>query len=192
MTTQLLFLGLVLALAAQRLFELRLSARNEATLKARGAREAGAGHFGAMRLLHTLWFVAMVAEVFLLDRPFVPALAAVGGVGLVVGQALRYAAIRTLGERWTVRVLVLPGAPPVSGGIYRWIRHPNYLGVILEIAAVPILHTAWVTSVSFSLLNAVLLRTRICAEERALEAAGDYGGVLPADRFLPLGHTGTD
>lgn len=184
--TQLLFLALVLTLAAQRLWELRLSTRHEAALRAQGAREAGAGHFTAMRLLHTLWFVAMVAEVFLLERPFVPWLAVVGVAGLIAGQALRYAAIRTLGERWTVRVLVLPGATPVSGGIYRWIRHPNYLGVILEIAAVPLIHTAWLTSLAFSVLNALLLRVRIRTEETALRETSTYDAAFrERPRFLP-------
>lgn len=99
MMTKFLFLGIVLAVAAQRLFELRISARNAAAIRAQGGYEVGAGHMGTMRLLHTMWFVAMIAEVFLLDRPFVPWLAALAFVGLIAGQLLRYTAIRTLGPR---------------------------------------------------------------------------------------------
>ena len=184
--TKLLFLGLVAAVAVQRLLELRLSARNERALREAGGYEVGAGHMNAMRLLHTAWLVAMPLEVFLLDRPFVPWLAALGLLGLVAGQALRYAAIRTLGPRWTTSIMILPDAPPVTGGLYRRIRHPNYVGVILEIACVPLVHTAWLTALVFSVLNALLLRVRIRAEERALRAANRYDEALgTVPRFLP-------
>jgi methyltransferase len=180
------FLGAVALLAAQRLWELRRSVRNEARLRARGAVEAAPGQMPWMRALHAGWLVAMPLEVFLLGRPFIPALAVLGLVGLVAGQALRYAAIRSLEERWTVRVLVLPGGEPVTGGVYRYVRHPNYVGVALEIAFVPLLHSAWVAAVVFSLLNAALLRARIRAEERALSEAEGYALRLGArPRFVP-------
>lgn len=127
-----------------------------------------------MKALHVGWFVSMVAEVGWLRRPFRPALAAAAGLVALLGQALRYAAIRTLGRRWTVRIVTVPGRPPVRRGIYRHLRHPNYLGVALEIAAVPLLHTAYLTSLAFSIANALLLRTRIRAEEAALEAGAGY------------------
>ena len=184
--TQYIFLGVVVAIAAQRLWELQISARNEAALRAQGGYEVGAGHMPVMRLLHTAWLVAMPLEVFLLDRPFVPWLAAVAVVGLIAGQALRYAAIRTLESRWTVKIMVLPDAPPVSSGLYQRIRHPNYVGVMLEIAFVPLLHTAWLTAVVFSVLNALLLRVRIRAEEQALREATDYDAALGrVPRFMP-------
>lgn len=184
--TNLLFAGVVALLAVQRLAELRLSAKHEKKLRAQGAVEAGAEHMPVMRAMHAAWFAAMLAEVFLLDRPFVPWLAALALVGLLAGQALRYAAIRTLGDRWTVNVLVLPGAPPVTGGLYGRIRHPNYLGVILEIASVPLLHTAWLTALVFTVLNALLLRVRIRTEEQALREANDYEAALgERPRFVP-------
>jgi methyltransferase len=110
----------------------------------------------------------MIVEVVGLARPFVPVLAAGALLILVIGQSLRYAAIRTLGWRWTVRIMTLPDAPLIRSGIYRYLRHPNYLGVALEIAAVPLLHTAYLTAVLFTLANACLLAVRIRAEERAL------------------------
>ena len=168
-------------LAGQRLLELRLSKQNEKRMMQQGGREHAAGHFRFMKVLHTGWFVAMVAEAGWLRRPFRPALAAVAGLVAVLGQFLRYAAIRTLGRRWTVRIVTVPGQPPVRHGIYRYLRHPNYLGVVLEIAAVPLLHTAYLTSLVFSLANALLLRTRIRAEEEALAADADYHRWL-ADR----------
>jgi methyltransferase len=117
METRVLFVIIVLALALQRLLELRLSRRNEAAILAHGGREYGADHFGWMKALHTAWFVAMLAEVFLLDRLFIPWLAAVAFVFFIIGQALRYAAILTLGPRWMVRVMTLPDGPPITRGI---------------------------------------------------------------------------
>lgn len=179
--TRTLFYLLVALLAGQRLLELRLSRRNQERLVQQGGREHAAAHFRVMKLLHTGWFVAMVAEVGWLRRPFRPPLAAVAALAAVLGQFLRYAAIRTLGRRWTVRIVTVPGRRPVRHGIYRYLRHPNYLGVVLEIAAVPLLHTAYLTSLIFSLGNALLLRTRIREEEEALAVDADYSRWL-ADR----------
>ncbi|MEM6783475.1 MAG: isoprenylcysteine carboxylmethyltransferase family protein [Bacteroidota bacterium] len=186
MTTQLLFTLIVLAIAVQRIAEVRLSKRHEAKLRAEGGREVSHAHFRWMQVLHTSWFFAMLAEVWLFDRPFSPWLFSVALVVTLVGQTLRYAAIRTLGDRWTVTIWVLPAAPPVTGGIYRYVRHPNYLGVILELAAVPLLHTAWTTALVWSLLNAWMLRVRIRAEEAALEEANRYTESFgETRRFLP-------
>jgi len=185
MVTAWLFLGVVAVVAIQRLAELRLSARNEAALKARGAIEHGADHMKWMRLLHTAWLVAMPLEVFLLNRPFFWPMALFAGIAVIAGQLLRYAAIERLGPRWTVKILVLPGATPVTGGIFRHVRHPNYLGVILEIAFLPLLHSAWLTAVTFSILNGLLLRTRIRAEEAALREANGYGAFTEIPRLVP-------
>ena len=180
------FLTIVAALVVQRLFELRLSRLNEAHILAQGGREHAPGHFGWMKGLHTGWFVAMAAEVLWLKRPLKPLLALSALVFFLVGQSLRYAAIRTLGSRWTVRIMTLPGAPPVDWGIYRYLRHPNYLGVILEMAAVPLLHGAYLTSLLFSLANTLLLHVRIRAEERALDDHNEYTAVFARrPRLIP-------
>jgi methyltransferase len=89
---------------------------------------------------------------------------------LAGATGLRYWTITTLGERWTTRVLVRPGVPLVTRGPYRWLRHPNYLAVVIEIAALPLVHGAWLTAVIFSVLNAALLMVRIAAENEALGA----------------------
>lgn len=174
MVTQILFVGIVLALAAQRLFELRLSRRNEARILAQGGCEHAPEHFAVMKILHTTWFLAMIVEAVWLDRPFVPLLSLGALIVLTIGQSLRYAAMRALGWRWTVRIMTLPDMPPITRGIYRYLRHPNYLGVILEMASVPLLHTAVLTALFFSLANARLLTIRIRAEEKALSAHNDY------------------
>ncbi len=185
-SSEILFLLLVAAVAAARLVELRLSERNRRALLAQGGVEAGAGHYPWMVALHALFLLASALEVVLLRRPLRPFLAALM-LALVAGAiALRYGAIRALGERWTTRVLVVPGAAPVVRGPYRFIRHPNYLAVAVEIFALPLVHGAWLTALVFSLANAGLLGVRIRAEERALAALGPYQASFAATpRFLP-------
>jgi methyltransferase len=161
---------LVAAVALARLAELRLAERNRRRLLARGAVEAAPGHYPAMVALHATWLPACVLEVWLWRRPFIPALALVALPLLAAAFALRYWVIATLGERWTTRILALPGAPLVERGPYRWLRHPNYLAVTVEIAALPLVHTAWWTAAVFSLANAAVLAVRIRAEEAALAA----------------------
>jgi methyltransferase len=139
-----------------------------------------------MKILHTTWFAAMLVEVFAFHRPFIPGLTLISTILLAAGQLFRYAAIRTLGWRWTVRVMTLPGAAPIQNGIYRYIRHPNYLGVILEIIAVPLLHSAYLTAFFFALANGLLLRIRIREEESALSRTSSYREVFDdLPRFLP-------
>lgn len=168
------FAALVLLVGAQRAWELRKSATNEARLRAEGAIEHAPEQLPWMRAIHASWLVGTVLEVVLLERPFIPWLAAIAGVLFAAGQLLRYAAMRALGWRWTVRVLTLPDRPPVTRGIFRYVRHPNYLGVILELAALPLVHFAWISALVFSTANAILLMRRIRVEEAALDAAGEY------------------
>jgi methyltransferase len=162
------FTGLVVLLALQRIVELRLSSRHEAIIRSRGGREHAAWQIQAMKVLHAGWFIAMLLEVYVLRRPFIPGLSLLALLTLIAGQSLRYAAIRSLDWRWTVKVMTLPGLPLVRKGIYRYLRHPNYLGVVLEILAVPLLHSAYSTAIVFSLLNLLLLCARIRTEDRAL------------------------
>lgn len=186
MVTREAFTLLVVAVALQRLWELRRSARHEAALRARGGREHAAGQMPWMRALHASWLVAMLLETWALETPFVPWLAAIAGALFVIGQALRLAAMRALGPRWTVTVITVPGERAVESGIFRFVRHPNYLGVVLEIFALPLLHGAWITALAFTLANAALLRARVAAEERALESDSDYAAAHGArPRFVP-------
>ena len=166
--------ALVLGIAVQRLVELRRSRRNEAWLKARGAREVAPRHFMAMRCLHAVWLGGCIVEAAWRQQGpgLVISLAAL--VILVLGQSLRFAAISALQKRWTVRILILPGMPPVTHGIYRYIRHPNYVGVVLELAALPAIFGGWITVIVCSIANGVILCIRIPAEEAALEAVGGY------------------
>jgi methyltransferase len=176
--TRLLYTGLVALVAAARLVELRIARRNLEALLARGGVEVAPGHYRWMVLLHTTFLLACPLEVWLLDRPFLPLLAAVLFLVLVLAAALRWWVIVTLEGRWTTRIVCLPGVPPVARGPYRFLRHPNYLAVIAEMAALPLVHTAWLTAVVFSLLNAWILQVRIRAEEEGLTRHSGYAAVL--------------
>ncbi|MEZ4217473.1 MAG: isoprenylcysteine carboxylmethyltransferase family protein [Myxococcota bacterium] len=167
-TSQVAYLGLLALVGAERLVELALSRRNAARAFARGGVELGRGHFGAMRALHAGFLASCALEVVLLDRGFDPRVGFPMLALALAAQALRYWAIASLGDRWNVRVIVVPGEPVVTTGPYRWLRHPNYAAVALEGVALPLVHGAWCTAIAFTLLDAWLLRTRIAVEERAL------------------------
>jgi methyltransferase len=179
--TRVLYAILIGIVAAGRLFELRIAGRNFRALLARGGVEVGSEHYRWMVLLHTAFLFACPLEVWLLGRPFIPALAAAMLLLAVLAAALRWWVIATLHGRWTTRIVCLPGIEPVTGGPYRFLRHPNYLAVIVEMFALPLIHTAWLTAVLFSALNAVILKVRIRAEEEALSRLSGYGAAF-ADR----------
>jgi methyltransferase len=186
MVTRWLFTGLVLAVLVQRMLEARVSRRNAQRMLAAGGREYARGQFLAMVVLHPSWLAAMLIEVWMFDRQPHPFVAAVGLAALLAGQTLRILAIRTLGPRWSARIITVPNAEPVTGGIYRYLRHPNYVGVVLEIAGLPLVHGAWVTAIVASIANALVLLARIPAEEAALSRDNAYAASF-ADRprFIP-------
>jgi methyltransferase len=165
-----LYIAFVLATGVERLYELRVSKRNAATAFAQGGREYGQRHFPWMVALHTGLLLACIAEVVLLDRPFIPWLGWPMLVIAVLCQAARYWIISSLGAQWNTRVIVVPGAARVvARGPYRWFTHPNYVVVAVEGIALPLVHTAWITAIAFTVLNAVLLLAfRIPTENRAL------------------------
>ena len=168
MTSLAAFTVLVGLVGVERLAELVVSRRNAAWSMARGGRESGRGHYPVMVVLHTGFLVAMLVEAWV-RRPVVPAgLAWTMLVLVVASQALRWWCITTLGHRWNTRVIVVPDLPPVVGGPYRLLRHPNYVAVVVEGLALPLVHAAWITAVVFTLANAALLTVRIRAEDAAL------------------------
>jgi methyltransferase len=182
-----LYLALVGLVALERLVELALSTRNARRALAAGGIEAESrGDYAAMVGVHAAFLVAAPLEAALLRRPFVPALAW-PMLGLVaLAMALRYWAIAALGERWNTRVIVVPGCPAVASGPYRFVRHPNYVAVIVELFALPLVHSAWITALLFSAANAALLARRIPREEAALAAHADYVARLGGrSRFVP-------
>jgi methyltransferase len=168
MTSLTAFTVLVALVAVERLVELVVSKRNAAWSLERGGVESGQGHYPVMVVLHTGFLVAMLVEAWV-RRPDVPAGLAWSMLVLVVAaQGLRWWCIATLGPRWNTRVIIVPGLAPVTGGPYRLLRHPNYVAVVVEGVALPMVHGAWITAVVFTVANAALLRVRIRAEDEAL------------------------
>lgn len=171
LSSRALFGLLVAAVALERLGELVLSKRHERALRARGAVEVGSGHYPLMVAVHAALLAGAVAEVWLRDRPFLPWLGWPMLAVVAATMALRYWVIATLGERWATRVLVLPGEPLVAGGPFRFLNHPNYLAVALEVVALPLVHTAWVTALVCGTANLLVLALRIRVENPALASA---------------------
>ncbi|MEU7824673.1 isoprenylcysteine carboxyl methyltransferase family protein [Catellatospora sp. NPDC049133] len=162
---------LILAVAVERLVELVVSKRHAAWALANGGREYGRGHYPYMVALHTALLAGCLAEVWLLDRPFLPALGWTMLALVAASQALRWWCVTTLGRRWNTLVIVVPGLPLVDRGPYRWLKHPNYLAVVVEGFALPLVHTAWLTALAFTLLNFAMLAVRIRVEDAALAEA---------------------
>lgn len=161
---------LVALIAIERLAELVVAKRNLAWSLRQGGRETGFGHYPFMVALHTGLLAGCLLEVWLGDRHFVGALGW-PMLALVIGsQALRWWCIRTLGHQWNTRIIVVPGLARVTGGPYRLMSHPNYVAVVVEGFALPLVHSAWLTAIAFTVLNAGLLTVRIRSENSALRA----------------------
>ncbi len=158
---------MVTLVAGQRLLELVLARRNERRARARGAVERGRGHYPFIVALHTLWLVCTLTE-GLLRGPEVPVFWPVPLALFLLVQPLRYWALFSLGESWNTKILVVPGSNPVRRGPYRYLNHPNYVVVVVEILAFPLIFGAWVTALVFTVLNAAVLYVRIREENRAL------------------------
>jgi methyltransferase len=164
------FTVLVLLVGLERLAELVVSKRNAAWSLAHGGRETGQGHYPWMVLLHTGLLVGALVEAWTV-RPDVPAALAWSMLVLVLAsQGLRWWCIATLGHAWNTRVIVVPGAELVRRGPYHYLSHPNYVAVVVEGVALPLVHAAWVTALVFTMLNAVLLTVRLRVETSALTA----------------------
>lgn len=154
----------ILALVAiQRLSELWLAQSNTRRLLAAGAREVGAGHYPLFILLHASWLVAILATT---PWTTTPSWALIGLFALM--QFARFWVVATLGPYWTTRIITVDGAPLVRRGPFRFVRHPNYWVVSIEIATLPLAFGNWPVALVWSVLNALLLRHRIRMEEQAL------------------------
>lgn len=168
MSSEAWFTMLVVAVGVERVVELVVARRNLAWALRHGGVEVGFGHYPAMVALHVLLLVGCLVEVWVGDPPFVPWLGWSMLALVVAAQALRWWCIGTLGKQWNTRVVVVPGLPLKNGGPYRYLRHPNYVAVVVEGFALPMVHTAWVTALVFTVSNAILLSVRVSAENRAL------------------------
>ncbi len=168
MTSLTAFTVLVVLVSFERLAELVVSKRNAAWSFARGGAESGQGHYPVMVVLHSGFLVAMLVEAWG-RRPDVSSALAWSMLVLVVAsQALRWWCIVTLGHRWNTRVIIVPGLMPVRSGPYRLISHPNYVAVVIEGVALPLVHAAWISALIFTVANLALLAVRLRVENEAL------------------------
>ncbi len=162
-----LFLSFIALLVLQRLSELILARKNEIYVRSIGALEYDRSGYRAIVLMHIAFFISLVSEYFIFDSGLNrhwPALIAV----FLLAQVLRYWSILSLGKFWNTKILVVPNITLVTRGPYKYMRHPNYLAVVIEIAVVPLIFSCYITSALFTVLNLIALRRRIRIEEQAL------------------------
>jgi methyltransferase len=158
----------ILAIGVQRLVELVVARRNAKWSITHGGIEFGRVHYPAMVSMHSLLLVSCIVEVWVLGRPLIGWLGWPMLVVVVLSTVVRWRCVAALGKHWNSRLIVIPGAPLVRDGPYRCVRHPNYTAVAAEVAALPLVHSAWLTAIVFSIANALVLSVRIRAENAAL------------------------
>ncbi|WP_113929364.1 isoprenylcysteine carboxylmethyltransferase family protein [Bacillus sp. P14.5] len=173
-------------IAVQRMAELVIAKRNEKWMKGKGAREYGQKHYKLMVSIHLLFFISLLAEEFFMKRPLNQYWAALFILFLLT-QAGRVWVITSLGRYWNTKIIVLPQAEVIAKGPYKFIKHPNYLIVTIELIVIPLIFNAYWTLFIFALLNQFILSVRIPLEEKALEDATNYQSVHQGKkRFIPM------
>ncbi|GHH98248.1 isoprenylcysteine carboxyl methyltransferase family protein [Neobacillus kokaensis] len=179
------FICLISYLAAIRSMELGIAKSNENWMKQRGGVEFGASHYRVMVLMHMLFFVAFILEKIGLNQGLSPIWPVIL-FSFVLVQFLRVWVIVSLGRYWNTKIIVLPNAKVIMKGPYRFLRHPNYCVVSLELLVIPLLFSSYITAILFTLLNILMLRVRIPEEERALRSLTEYEGIFQEhNRFIP-------
>lgn len=180
------FLGLLAAVGLLRIVELAISRRNQRALATKGVRKVSEPHFRWMVLLHIGILVGAALEVVFLRRPFILALATAAGIFFLLANGVRWWVIRTLGRHWNVEVMESAPLGVVTTGPFRFIRHPNYAAVVVELGALPLIHTAWITAVLGSAAHVWVLSRRLAVEEAVLLADPAYRSAMShKPRFLP-------
>ncbi len=180
------YISLLVLVGIGRLGELAISRRNQRHLEKQGARKIPEPHFRFMVLLHTCVLVGAGLEVLFLHRPLIPALAIPMATLFLLSNVLRWWVIQALSGRWTVEVMDASRAGVVSSGPYRWVRHPNYVGVVAEVFSLPMIHTAWITSIAGTLGYLAILRRRLRVEDGVLLADPAYRLAMgEKPRFFP-------
>ncbi len=180
------YLALLALVGIGRLAELRISRRNQRQLQNQGVRKVAEPHFRWMVVLHGGILIAAAVEVVFLHRPLIPALAIPMAVLFVLANLLRWWVIRTLAGHWNVEVMTSSQVGIVTRGPYRWVRHPNYVAVVAELFALPMIHTAWITAIAGTAANLEILRRRLDVEDGVLLSNPAYRvtmGTKP--RFFP-------
>ena len=181
-----LFLALLLAVAALRIFELRISKRHQQRMTSRGAAKVKDPYFRWMAMFHTLVLIGAAAEVVFLRRPFILALAAPMFLLFLAANLVRWWVIRTLGEHWNVQVVDSTKLGFVASGPFRYVRHPNYAAVFVEMIALPLIHAAWITALAGAVAHIIVLSLRLSVEDPVLLSNPDYAATMGSKpRFLP-------
>lgn len=169
-----LFKCIIFFTIIQRLYELRLSKRNEKQIINKGGKVLPEKNYIFMVLLHSTWLIGLVYFAFFTKVEIHPGLFNISLLAFCLGQSLRIKAIKALGERWSTRVMILPDAPVIQSPLFEKLRHPNYIGVVLEIAALPLMASLWSFALVFSFLNGIILFFRIRFEEEMLGTHNNY------------------
>jgi methyltransferase len=181
-----LYLCLLAAVAILRFVELGISRRNQQRMLASGAVRVSEPHFKWIVVVHTGVLIGAALEVVLLRRPFLPVLAATMFVLFLASNLMRFWVVRALGNLWSVQVMDSTRIGVVTTGPFRFVRHPNYTGVILEMISLPLIHTAWITAIAASVGYSIALSMRIRSEESVLMANPKYRAAMGhKPRFLP-------
>ena len=180
------FLALLIAVALLRGVELVISRRHQRRLETLGVSRANEPQFEWMVLLHAAVLVGAALEVVLLDRPLIPVLAITMGTLVALSNALRWWVIYTLGTHWNVQVMDSVSLGVITTGPFRLVRHPNYAAVFIELAALPLVHTAWITALLGSAGHAWVLSRRLALEEGVLLRNEEYRATMAhRPRFVP-------
>jgi methyltransferase len=180
------YIALLVLVGLERLFEVGISSRNQRSMKEQGAQKIPEPHYPWLVLFHAAVLVAAGLEVLLLHRPLIPALAIPMAILFVLSNVLRWWVIRLLGGLWNVQVMDSSRLGFVTSGPYRWVRHPNYVGVVLEVFSLPMIHTAWITAIFGTLGYLEILRRRIKTEDGVLMGNPAYRLAMGGKpRFLP-------
>ncbi|MHC4393943.1 MAG: isoprenylcysteine carboxyl methyltransferase family protein [Planctomycetota bacterium] len=166
--SQIFYVVLIGLIAIERIAELLVSRRNAEWSFEHGGRELGQRHYPVMVIIHAALLVGCLAEMLAFNRLFTPALGWTSFVAVALAQGLRWWCISILGPRWNTRVIVVPGLKPVSDGPYALLNHPNHVAVVIEGLALPLVHGAWITALTFTVLNTLLLAVRVRCENAAL------------------------
>jgi methyltransferase len=168
-----LFYIIIAIVIIQRLVELIIANRNEKWMRSQGAFEAGAVHYPIMVTMHIAFFISLLVEVFVTNKPLSPLWIPLLSLFLIA-QIARVWCLASLGTFWNTKIIILPGADVVKKGPYKFIRHPNYVIVATELLVLPLIFSAYFTAIVFSFLNIWMLSVRIPVEEKALKEVTNY------------------
>lgn len=180
------YIWLLVFVGIERIVEVRISRRNQDKLREQGVRKIHEPHFRWLVLFHAMVLLSAGAEVLFLHRPLIPALAISMGALFLLSNVLRYWVIYLLAGLWNIQIMDSSRVGLVTTGPYRWVRHPNYVGVVMEVFSLPMIHTAWITALVGTSLYMEILRRRLKIEDEVLMSNPTYREAMgEKPRFIP-------